>query len=89
MTINGHSFILRKEANDIDVTWTSYMNMEFTFRIEPATMEEEINTGCTHFMGLNREHSNFWEHIEGFEEPTTEDIYNTIRSVLFGFTRTY
>jgi hypothetical protein len=89
MTINGHTFELKRDGYDIDVTWTSYMDMKFTFRITFATVEEETTTGHTHFINLKRESRTDWEYVAGLEEPNTKDIYEKIRDVLFGFTQTY
>ncbi len=87
--INNHIFEIKADYSFYHITWTSYMDIKFTVRIEPNTKFEELNTGFTHFMELTRNNGKTWEYVCGMEDITEEKILNDIQNLCFRFTRTY
>ena len=87
--VNGHTFEMTRNDNDIDVIWKSYMNLEFTFRIEPATRYEELNTGLSYFLNLTDDNYKTWKQISGFEFYNPTLIEDRIKNALYRFTETY
>lgn len=86
---NNHTFEIKADYQFYNITWTSYMDIKFTVRIEPNTKFQELNTGFTHSMEFTRDNGKTWEYAYGLENITENKILEKIKLLCSGFTWTY
>ncbi len=88
--INNHTFEIKQDYPFFDITWTSYMNMNFTIAYEPTSAEMQELLGYTHVLRLNRENSTIWEDVYFLEAHEGKTIVmNQVKDICKRFTETY
>jgi hypothetical protein len=92
--INNHTFEVEIEPKrhnpgvNIDIKWTSYMDLEFHIEINETTTPIQELLGYKWVAIMTRDSFN-WENMGYFEELGREDILDWVEQKLLGFTQTY